>query len=80
MLIRLNTKNGKLIFSGRKPKLEDVCSLWFVVKSCLTYQRKSAVSICVNLREKWDFEVVCSLWFVVKRFGIWPRCIGVEFG
>jgi len=70
--------------------------LWFIVKVAEPYQRKSAVSICGNLREKgglgdpgqgekgtrgkWDFEVDCSSWFVVKRFGIWPRCIGVKFG
>ncbi len=32
MLIRLYTKNEKLSITGRKRKLEIVCSLWFVVK------------------------------------------------
>jgi hypothetical protein len=38
------------------------------------YQRKSAVSICGNLREKWDLESG------KQKLGIWPRGFGVEFG
>jgi hypothetical protein len=77
-------RDGKGDLGSGKRKSFVVCVLLVVVKA---YQRKSAVSICVNPREKsghdasgwkrrlgeWKTEVVSSLWVVVQK-------VNLEFG